>query len=107
MPSIEYDFVIERSPSDWIRIRITTHRGEVTDFTVQYETAVDGKWLAVIRYDCAHGFPHVDLLNRRGEVFSKSALPRDPPLNVALELGISDLRSNWLAYRARLLGDDP
>jgi len=37
-----------------------TKRGRVIRFLVQYETFVEGAWRPVIRYDTAHGFPHVD-----------------------------------------------
>src|SRR5947209_5296118 len=45
----------------------TTEKGKVVDFVVQLEVKVGGAWKAIIRYDCAHDFAHVDRYNRNGE----------------------------------------
>lgn len=107
MPLTEFDFDLERNQRDWIRIRFTTHRGQVINFTAQYETMVEDRRVAVVRHDSAHGFPHTDVLNRRGEVVSKTPLPGNPTLNEALQLAVVDLKRNWNAYRARFFGDQP
>lgn len=105
MRSISYQDMLGWQGTDWLRVRVTTDRGEVLNFTVQYETIVRGERLAVVRYDCAHGFPHVDILDRRGEVVSKEPLLDLPSLGVALTRGIADIRKNWQAYRSRFLGE--
>lgn len=79
-----YDFPIPgTNQQDWFRVRIVTVDGRVTDFTVQYETLINGKFLPVARYDCAHGYPHRDLLNREGK-------PRVPKLPFAQQLSLDD-----------------
>jgi len=30
---------------------------------LQYEAMIEGKWFVIVRYDCAHGFFHRDLLH--------------------------------------------
>ncbi|MCD6133464.1 MAG: hypothetical protein J7J16_04030 [Deltaproteobacteria bacterium] len=37
-----------------------TSKGKVIGFVVQLEVLVDDQWKVVIRYDCAHGFAHID-----------------------------------------------
>ena len=105
MPLTEYDFAVEQNRRDWIRIRIDKQRGRVIHYTAQYETEIDGERGPVIRHDSAHGFPHIDVLNRRGEVVSKTPLPGTPSLNDALQIAVADLKRNWKAYRARFLGE--
>lgn len=105
MPIIDYADFLDEVGLDWLRVRIATDRGLVTNFTVQYETVIDGRRLAVIRYDCAHGFPHVDILDRRGDVVTKVPLPESLPLKMVLEMGIADIKGNWKRYQERFLGE--
>ncbi|MDQ3695072.1 MAG: hypothetical protein M3464_15800 [Chloroflexota bacterium] len=101
MANIDFVNDLADDETDWQRVRIRTNRGRVTDFTVQYETTVDGNRLAVIRYDSAHGFPHVDVMNRRGELVEKTPMPDNPPLNEALQFAVGDIKRNWPVYRRR------
>lgn len=50
-------YFLPLAPGNSVRIRISTEKGDVTSFTVQYETLVDDQWLPVVRYDTAHGQP--------------------------------------------------
>ena len=43
-----------------------TEKGEVKSFMVQLEVKV-GKWVPVIRYDCAHSVAHIDYYNIKGK----------------------------------------
>lgn len=54
-----------------------TERGKVIRFVVQYETFIEGEWRPVIRYDTAHGFPHVDRIRPDGTVEKISLLTKD------------------------------
>ena len=38
--------------------------GKITEFVVQLEIKLQGKWRVIIRYDCAHGFAHKDCYNK-------------------------------------------
>jgi hypothetical protein len=40
--------------------------GKITEFVVQLEIKLQGKWRVIIRYDCAHGFAHKDCYNKAG-----------------------------------------
>ncbi len=72
MPQISYLDPLSRDRLEWLRVRLTAERGEVLSFTAQYETIEDGERLAVVRYETAHGFAHIDILNRRGDVVEKN-----------------------------------
>ncbi len=54
-----------------IRIRITVENGKVIDIVVQFETLIEGKWYAIVRYDCAHGFFHRNVLYPNGDKTNK------------------------------------
>jgi hypothetical protein len=99
MPTREHAFPLDDHARNWLRLRITTRRGRVTAFLVQYETTIDDAWRPVVRYDGAHGFAHRDVLNRRGDVIGKSRLPDDLSFGEALQAGERDLRVNRRRYR--------
>ncbi|MBI4529413.1 MAG: hypothetical protein HY695_36915 [Deltaproteobacteria bacterium] len=52
-------------------------QGRVIRFMVQFETFVEGKWLPVIRYDTAHGLPHVDRTLPDGTIEKIPLLTKD------------------------------
>jgi len=85
-----------------IRVRISSANGILNDFVCQYETLVNGLWLAVIRYDCAHGQPfHRDVMQPSGSK-EKEFLEMDS-LKLALDYAIQDLKSRWNWYKERFL----
>ncbi|MGI8482673.1 MAG: DUF7718 family protein [Thermomicrobiales bacterium] len=68
-----------------LRIRISTETVDVTSLTVQYETWIDGEWVAVVRYDTAHGQAHIDFLDHDGNKIDKTELGFFFPFNDALQ----------------------
>ncbi len=48
-----------------------TERGKVIRFTVHLEVFVEDHWKAVIRYDAAHGFAHIDRYHLDGRKVKK------------------------------------
>ena len=75
-----------------------TERGRVIRFVVQYETFIEGEWRPVIRYDTAHGFPHVDRIRPDGTVEKIPLLTKD--LEEALTFADQDIDENWERYKA-------
>jgi len=79
--------------------------GKITEFVVQLEIKLQGKWRVIIRYDCAHGFAHKDCYNKAGRN-RKINLYLD--YNDALTLADDDINDNWELYKDRSLkGDFP
>lgn len=78
----------------------TTEKGKVVDFVVQLEVKVGGRWQAVIRYDCAHDFSHIDRYNIRSEQ-EKEDLRL--PYAEALTLADEDINVHWQTYVERFL----
>lgn len=86
-----------------IRIAFDLDRGRVTDFTVQYETWLGGRWKAVVRYDVAHGRPHRDVLDRQGRQVTKDWLPPTIGLQDAMEEAVADITRHWATYLAAFM----
>ena len=79
-----------------LRHRHETRKGEVTEFAIQLEVYSGGAWVPIVRYDTAHGRPHVDFyvtVRRRTKQFL------DLSLAEALTLADEDLKENWERYR--------
>lgn len=102
MPVKEFEVELSNA-GDVLRLRIATEHGEVRGFTVQYEATVDDERVPVVRYDTAHGRPHRDVLDRRGETIRKDWLPESLGNKGALEEANQDLRTNWGQYRKAFL----
>jgi hypothetical protein len=99
MPTRAFRRRLDDTDLEWLRVQFTTERGRVTTFTVQYETVIEGQAIAVARYDTAHGFPHLDLLDRRGRVVAKIPLAGQPSLGAALTYAEQELATSWRRYR--------
>jgi len=48
-------------------VRLITENGELTDIMYQFESLIHTKWTPIVRYDCAHGFFHRDVLQPNGD----------------------------------------
>ena len=86
---------------DRLRMRLITKSGKVTYAVVQYETFVQDKWRAVVRYDNSHGYPHRDVLHPNGE---EDKFPlRFADLNTFVLYAEQDLKDRWQWYKERFL----
>jgi hypothetical protein len=83
-----------------IRHRHRTEGGAVLKFTIQLEVETNGRWKAVIRYDTAHGFAHIDRFNLQGKR-RKERLRLN--FSEALTRAERDIKQNWATYRERFL----
>jgi len=84
-----------------LRVRFELDQGRVIRFMVQLECRFSDTpgWLAVIRYDSAHGFAHCDILHPYQKAEKIEMASRD--YNDALTSAMDDLVKNWLTYRRR------
>jgi hypothetical protein len=64
------------------------------------EVFVDDRWATVIRYDSAHGFPHIDRYYRDGRKTKKSL---HLEFDEALVLADEDIKENWKKYQRAFL----
>lgn len=98
---METDFFVDLTERDRIRIWFITERGDVQNFTVQYETIIDDMWYPVVRYDGWHGQPHRDSLDRTGHVRHKDWLQMSE--GDALTYALDEVRQRWQQYREDFL----
>lgn len=87
--------------SDRKRHEHTTVPGKVVRFAAQYETLVEGVWRPVVRYDTAHGFPHVDRLFPDGRAEKIPLLTTD--FAEALTVADEDIEEHWEGYKIQYL----
>jgi hypothetical protein len=69
----------------------------------QYETIINEKWMPIVRYDCAHGFFHRDVMHPNGDKEKK--LIDVPDLNFAFSYARQDLEDKWEWYKEQYLKD--
>ncbi len=84
-----------------IRMRIVVNKGNVTDVMIQYETLINKKWLAIVRYDCAHGFFHRDVMTPTGDKEKQSIAIEN--LSHALQYAEQDIKDRWKFYKQRYI----
>jgi len=74
-------------------------RGEVLKFVVVllWRDARENV-LQVRRYDTAHGFAHLDILSRKGNLLRKVRLTEPTSYQEALEYALADFKENYQAY---------
>ena len=94
-------YVAVLSPVDRRRYAHVKQGGEIVNFTVQYETLVEGEWRAVVRYDSAHGIAHKDVLDAAGH--EEKHLLGVGSLKEAIAIADADIQQNWERYKARFL----
>lgn len=95
---IDYVVVLE----DGVRKRHyhESDRGNVVCYAVQLEVRIEGIWTVVVRYDCSHGFSHIDRYDRK-RVQTKTIL--NLSFESALTLGDWDIGENWMTYKQGFL----
>ena len=95
----EFTKLISPEGENRLRIKLKVEKGKVIDLVVQYEARFKEKWHEVVRYDCAHGFFHRDIMHPNGEK-TKYHIPI-ANLNNALLYAEQDIKDRWKWYRDR------
>ena len=78
------------------RHRHETTGGKIINFVVQLEIRIEQEWKVVIRYDCAHGYSHVDRYDKTGK---QTKTPLNLQFESALTYGDWDINENWQHYK--------
>jgi hypothetical protein len=74
---------------------------KIVEFRIQLEILVEEDWYPVVRYDTAHGLPHRDILNHKGEQVKEWF--EGYAVEDVLTFGQKDIMENWPTYRRRFL----
>jgi len=101
VPDKEFFKYLDKYKNERLRISIKLLKGNVVDIVVQYESFINNNWTPIVRYDCAHGFFHRDLLNPDGSQ-EKQAIAIEK-LEDALRYAEQDLTDRWKYYKKRFL----
>ena len=84
---------------DRIRVQFTVRGKQVASLDlVQCEAETNGEWIAIVRYDMAHGYLHRDLILPDG-TREKRAI-RYASLADALTQALDYVQKHWEFYRA-------
>jgi hypothetical protein len=97
----EFFKILDRDGHDRLRVRLDVDNGELINLVVQYESLIENKWTAIVRYDIEHGFFHRDLMTPKGE---KIKTPIEmPDLKTATIYAEQDIKDKWEIYKQKFL----
>lgn len=96
----EFFIPLNDPTTDRIRMRFKKVGGDVKDTVVQYESIIDNKWEAIVRFDWSHGFFHRDELFPDG---SQRKTEFDLTPREGLNYAKVDLIDKWEFYKFRFL----
>jgi len=99
MKTIEFISYLDDLKLNRIRVRLLTECGVLYDVMFQYETFIDEEWMAIVRYDCSHGFFHRDIMFPNGE--KEKQMIKIDTLKIASQYAERDLKDRWEWYRER------
>jgi hypothetical protein len=99
----ERDFQITLADGVRMRVRFRQDRNDINEFVVQLEMQRHGEWSPVVRYDNAHGRPHLDLIDRWGRERRKIWLTGKN--NEVLTEAMNDIRLHWESHLSRFEED--
>lgn len=97
--TIEFETILDKFGNERIRVRLKTQKNELLDVVYQYESFINDKWEPIVRYDCAHGFFHKDVLYPNGNK-EKTAMAFDS-LKSASQYAAQDIKDRWEWYKER------
>ncbi len=96
-----FTVLLDKVGNDRLRVRLQIDNGGLMDIVYQYEALIDMQWTAIVRYDCAHGFFHRDIMLPNGDK-EKYEIVIDNLKN-ASKYAEQDLKDRWEWYRDRYL----
>jgi hypothetical protein len=97
----EFFKILDREGFERLRVRLKIDKGELINIVVQYESLIENKWTAIVRYDIEHGFFHRDVMTPHGE---KIKTPIDiSDLKSATIYAEQDIKDKWEYYKQRFL----
>ena len=86
------------SDRDRIRVEFSVRGKHVTRIQViQYEAEIGGEWVAIVRYDMAHGFLHRDIMHPDGTQDKITVAYRT--LTEAITEAMDFIQAQWEFYR--------
>jgi len=82
---------------DRVEVTISKGKGNIIDFSVQYLAEIHGEWYAIIRFDTAHGSPHMDI--NRPDGSKDTRYIRGLDMRESLTYALNVVGEHWELYR--------
>jgi hypothetical protein len=84
-----------------LRVKFESERGRIVRFVIQLECQFveDGEWIAIIRYDTAHGYAHRDIMHPKTKEEKTKMSVQD--YNEAFTIAMDDVVNKRYEYRRR------
>jgi len=101
MKEIEFLSPLDNQNLNRLRVRLITENGELTEIMDQFESLINTKWTPIVRYDCAHGFFHRDILLPNGDKVKQNV--EMDSLKNASKYAEQDLKDRWEWYKERYI----
>lgn len=101
MKEVEFETILDKHGNDRLRVRLKIEKGELIDVVFQYEALLNNKWHPIVRYDCAHGFFHRDVLKPNGDKEKQEIAINN--LKSASKYAEQDLKDRWEWYKERYI----
>lgn len=95
----EFLKTLDDEGNERLRVRLSIVKGELRDIVFQYETLIEKKWTAIVRYDLAHGFFHRDVLKPNGD--KEKTIIEITGLKEASIFAEQDIKDKWEFYKQR------
>ena len=104
------NFRVEFTPADRLEVAFTKQGGKVTAFSIQYQAAIRGEWVSVVRYDTNHGYLHRHRfwLDEKEQIDDQE--PSDRPTadyTVPFKNAYDELCANWRSFRSQMTRKRP
>ncbi|MBI5216888.1 MAG: hypothetical protein HY960_14135 [Ignavibacteriae bacterium] len=100
MPERNYRVILDEENS--IFVYFETIQGTLTSFVVKFITIIDDEEVEILRFDSAHGMPHIDILGPDSETKQKiwlSSMSNEDALNYAKK----NIKEHYQQYRERFI----
>ena len=97
----EFFIYLGSDNADRLRFSMRKDKGVIVDLLIQYESFINDLWHTIVRYDCAHGFFHRDMMKPNGEKEKK--IIDMPNLNTAFTYAKQDIEDRWIWYKEQYI----
>ena len=93
------EFTVILTMEDEVRVRFDKEGPKIVDFSIQYLAKIHDQWRPIVRFDTAHGRPHMDISHPDGTQETRDLHFYN--YNVALTYAIKNIQERWEFYRER------
>jgi hypothetical protein len=95
----EFVKILDKIGNDRLRVKLDIDKGIIKNVVFQYECYINAKWTEIVRYDCAHGFFHKDVMYPNGDKEKTEIII--PTLKDSASYAEQDIKDRWEWYKER------